>query len=275
MFDAAAFKPYAQFLEHLLTRSTAPDLTALLGYRTLASTILPRDASLQSPPTESLMLVFARGNLDERDSRERVVAAVQSALNDVRGATLTGMSVLSHNTERTIRRDLPRLIGVAGALAGIYLLIHFRNVRATLLALAPGIFGMIALLAFVRVTDQKLNLINLAALPLLIGIDVDYGIFLVHLARSRREGSASADIAPAVQAIILCAASTILGFASLITTSVPAVRSLGILMSVGIGACLFATLFLLLPMLIRNDRSAEADPTAVSRRRGAVSQPVE
>ena len=41
-----------------------------------------------------------------------------------------------------------------------------------------------------------------------------------------------------------------LGFASLATTSVPAVRSLGVLVTVGVGACMLATIFLLWPIVI-------------------------
>jgi predicted RND superfamily exporter protein len=276
IFDPATFAPYAEFLNHILTRTSAPGIDSLLAYPSLASTILPSHASAKSPPTESIMLLTMRGDMDERIVRDRAIAAVRSALDGVPGATLTGLSVLAHNTERSIGHELPRLVLIAIGIVLLYLALHFRNLRSALLALVPMVFGLATLLAFMRLADQKLNMINLAALPLLIGIDVDYGIFLVHLARrSWAEGSAfrvqgSGDaghaLAPAVQAVVLCAASTILGFISLVTASVPAVRSLGIAMGLGIFACLVGTLFLLLPLLlVRRDQKRVAADGGVQR----------
>ncbi len=256
VFDPAAFRAYSEFLNHILTRTSAPGIDALLAYPNLAQTILPRDASTHDPPTESIMLLTTRGNMDERAARDRAVGAVETALDHLPGATLTGLSVLAHNTEQTIRHELPRLVLIAMVIVLVYLALHFRNVSAALLALVPALFGLATLLAFMRVTGQKLNMINLAALPLLIGIDVDYGIFLVHLAhRGAREDSglrgkgSGEHLAPAVQAVILCAASTVLGFISLVTASVPAVRSLGIAIGAGVFLCLVGTMFLLVPLL--------------------------
>jgi predicted RND superfamily exporter protein len=259
IFDPAAFKPYVDFLNHLLTRTQPPDIALFAKYPSLANTILPKSSSPTSLPTESIMLVSVRGNMDDRAARERVVSAAGAAIADLPGATLTGMSVLARNTERTIRHDLPRLILIAVIIVAAYLALHFRNLSAAMLALIPTIFGLAMLLAFMRLSGQKLNMINLAALPLLIGIDVDYGIFLVHLARSRhiKSGDDAAALAPTTAAVILCALSMIVGFASLITTSVPAIRSLGIAMAFGVASCLIGTLFLLLPLLLpRSSRDA-------------------
>jgi predicted RND superfamily exporter protein len=108
-----------------------------------------------------------------------------------------------------------------------------------------------------RLCGQKLNMMNLAAVPLLVGICVDYGIFLVSLARdARRDGDAArekltASLAAGCYAVVMCAATTVLGFGSLITTSVPAMRALGFVVGVGVTGCLFATLFTLAPLLLR------------------------
>jgi predicted RND superfamily exporter protein len=249
IFDPAAFKPYTEFLNHLLTRTQPPDVNSLLQYPALARTILPKN---QPQPTESLMLVFLAHPLDERAARDRSIGTITNLLQPIGGggATITGLSVLAHNTEQTIRRDLPKLIGIAVALVLIYLLVHFRNIRDALLAMIPTLVGFALLLTFMRLAGQSLNMINLAALPLLIGIDVDYGIFLVHLARTNR-------LPPATEAVILCAAATFLGFISLVTSSVPAVQSLGVAMAAGIAAAMIGTLFVLVPLLLRRDANAD------------------
>ena len=144
----------------------------------------------------------------------------------------------------------------------LYLAIHFRNLIDAILSLLPAIFGMLVAAAVLRLAGQKLNMINLVAVPLLIGIDVDYGIFLVTLSRFRdvqkQDAKALARrISPATHAVIVCATATLLGYISLIWTSVPAERSLGIAAAVGIAACLAGVVFLLVPILFSLARKIE------------------
>ena len=178
---------------------------------------------------------------------------MRSAVSDLPGVSLTGISVLNHDTEALVRRDLPRLVLIALAAVTLYLAIHFRNLIDCALAILPTIFSFVCLLAFMRLSGQKLNMINLIAFPLLIGIDVDYGIFLVSAARQRDVRLLSRNqlidrLAPAAAAVILCAAATFLGFGSLAFTSVPAAQSLGWAVAVGVASCAAAALLLVVPL---------------------------
>jgi predicted RND superfamily exporter protein len=288
-FDAQAYQSYAQFLLKLLDHPHAPTIVDLVRYPSLAGMILSRSTiqecaearnpnpESRNPTYEAITLLSLSHSLDQRTARTAAIAAVRHALANLPGATLTGLSVIQLDTEASIRRDLPHWLLLAGGLAAVYLLAHFsltdrprtdiphsafhvpHFLAATLLALLPAIFSLACRLAFMHVADQKLNLMNLIAIPLLIGIDVDYGIFLVSLARkARRDGTSPVDaMASSAHAICISAFSTILGFGSLVTTSVPAIRSLGWAMSVGVATCLFATLFLLAPILILRGRKAD------------------
>ncbi|MDB5329773.1 MAG: hypothetical protein JWP03_924 [Phycisphaerales bacterium] len=280
--DAPDLQNYAKFLRVLLTQSP-PTIASLLPYRRLAETLLPRSAfagrgtalprgDAETPPgravpraeqaspgapvREALTLVFLGGSTDERGPRDRAVEGVRALLADEPGATVTGLSVISHDTEQTVRHDLPRLMLWAVLATAAYLIFHFRNATDALLALAPTAFSLVVLLAAMRLAGQKLNMVNLVAAPLLIGIDVDYGIFLVSLARAKQLRRETAPelltrIAPICHAVVMCAAATIAGFGSLVWTSVPAIRSLGFAVAVGIAACLFSVLFLLVPAFLR------------------------
>jgi predicted exporter len=128
-----------------------------------------------------------------------------------------------------------------------------------------ALFGLACLLAFMRLTGQKLNMINLIAFPLLVGIDVDYGIFLVMAVR-RRElrgltvGELPDRLHPAAAAVLLCAATTTLGFGSLAFTSIPAVQSLGVAVMVGVASCVAGTFLLVIPILLLIARRKDAAP---------------
>ena len=264
-FDPAAYEPYAQFLRALLTRRTAPTVDDLLRHPTLASLVLPRDAVAgKSPPTSAITLISLNRDLDDRSARTQTIDALRAALAGLPGATLTGLTVVSYDAESVVRRDLPLMMSVGVAAVLLYLLLHFRSFRDTALVCLPTAFSIVVLMAVMRLGGLRLNMVNLVAAPLLIGINIDYGIFLVSLARSARQRNASADelmhdIGTSCHAVLVCALTTVLGFGSLVFMAIPAVRSLGIAVSVGVIASLVATVAFLAPLLIR--RSENPSPT--------------
>jgi hypothetical protein len=254
-FSESAYELYAQFLKRMLSGPPAPGIADLVPYRRLAETMLSRGEVSGAAPNEweAITLVFFNRPLEDRASRLAAVDAVRNALADVPGATLTGMSVVGLDTERAIQHDLPKLLLVASVLVAGYLLLHFRSLRSAALALIPAVFSLACLLAFMRLTGQTFNLVNLIALPLLVGIDVDYGIYLVSLAKRKGSEDASAipvGIGTSAHSVMVSAAANVLGFGSLITTSVPAIRSLGWAVGIGVASCFVGTLFLLAPMLM-------------------------
>jgi predicted RND superfamily exporter protein len=267
LFDAKAYESYEQFLRTLLTATRPPGIEELRRFPTLANSLLPspdaKPRATNDTPREAITLVFVKDSDETRESRDAVVAAVRSALADVPGATLTGIGVLGHDTELAVRRELPRVLIVSGVVVMLYMMLHYRNLTDCLLATLPAVFGIVCLLAYMRVAGHRLNMINLVAFPLLIGIDVDYGIFLVSAAR--REGGMRGlsveqmveRLTPSASAVILCASATFIGFGTLIFTSIPAVRSLGAAVGVGVLTCAAATFLFVTPALVWLNRRRE------------------
>jgi uncharacterized protein len=251
-FNPAAFTGYESFLKSLLQPTDVPGINSLRRYPGLARDFLP--GATGSGETEAITIVFLRSALEGRDERDAAIDAVQSALVGLDGTVLTGLPVISHDAEQAVSVELPRLLWIAMGLVAAYLLLHFRNVRLMGLSLLPAAFGFVTLAALVRVAGIRLNLMNLIALPLLIGIDVDYGIYLVSLSR---RGKTNSPLAGGAHAVCVCATSMIAGYGSLVFTSVPALRSLGIVVAVGAAMCLAGAIFILCPLLGAGDRHGD------------------
>lgn len=261
IFDPAAYEAYRAFLRRLLTESAPPGIAGLGEYPGLAAAFLatPRPDSAGSDSigvvrgAAALTYVHLARPPETRDHRDAVIRAIRQALDDVAGATLTGLSVIAGDTEHGIRRELSRLLGVAAGAVAIWLLLFFRSIRAAALALLPAAFGTLCLLAVMRLTGTKLNMINLIALPLLVGIGVDDGIFLVSIARARRRdrGDVAQGLSAACHAVMMTSVTTTLTFGTLAFTSTPAIQSLGRIMAVGVTASFAGAVFLLVPILSR------------------------
>ena len=137
-------------------------------------------------------------------------------------------------------------LSAAMLLFNVVLLIFMYRAAAPLcvlmLSLALSIGAMIAGL---KITGLPLNLFNVLAFPLVLGVGVDYGIYVVLAVRQRdRAGHALAAI---VKPVALSGLTTIAGFGSLGWANHPALSSLGLVCALGVACCLFSTLFFILP----------------------------
>lgn len=250
-FNASSFEGYATFLERLLAPGHAPTIADLAAYPAVAQTVLPRGANgLDALATEGQCLVFFDNALDARGPRDAAVDALRAAMAGLDGVTVTGMAPIGQRLEASIRRDLPTLVAIAIVLIAIVHAVHFRSIGLALLSIVPTAASGVAVLAFMHATDRPLDIVNMVMVPLLIGIDTDYGILTVNAWKHGRSRRALLRAFPAAtSAIITCAGTTLVGFGSLIFVSIPAIASLGWLITVGILACLAATVVLVWPIM--------------------------
>ncbi len=117
------------------------------------------------------------------------------------------------------------LLLIAGH-AAVLLALMLRYGRRAWRAWMPTAVATLGTLALLALLGQPLQLFNVLALALLLGIGIDYGIFLLERERS--------DAGSAWLAVVLGAASTWLSFGLLALSSTPALRSFGLTLLFGI-----------------------------------------
>jgi predicted exporter len=114
---------------------------------------------------------------------------------------------------------------VLGAYAVVFALLFPRYRRKTWRVLAPTALASIATLALLGFASQNLQLFHVLALMLLLGVGVDYGIFM-------QEHPDRRDHTPWL-AVGMSAANTILSFGLLGLSSTPALQAFGLTMLLG------------------------------------------
>jgi predicted exporter len=130
---------------------------------------------------------------------------------------------------RDYRHGAIKTISVA-ALIIIALLWLARKEPAQILWIVMTVSTALAVtIAFVTMLHESLTVIHLVALLLVLGLGLDYALFL------SREESASERQATN-QAVLACAASTTLAFGILAGSSIPVLRFLGLTVAAGSAA---------------------------------------
>ena len=160
------------------------------------------------------------------------------------GALLSGWDLLG---VATLKRVESRMWQVVTPMVVLVLLsLWFAFSRATEIILGAAVLCMsgICLLATMALAGWTWNLMNLMALPLILGTGVDYTIF-IQLALRRHGGDLKMVRYSVGRALMLCGATAVTGFGSLGTSSNPGMASLGRVCAVGIGANMLISVFLL------------------------------
>ncbi|MHC1711354.1 MAG: MMPL family transporter [Solidesulfovibrio sp.] len=131
------------------------------------------------------------------------------------------------------------LLALGGNLVLLY--VFLRSVPLTLLSFLPTAAGLALLLGIMGSMGMELNLFGVIALPLIIGIGVDYGIFLAVAEAGSRNGTTT-------RAVIVAGLSTIVGFGALTLAKHPALHSIGLTVLIGISGAVLASCLLVAPL---------------------------
>ena len=127
----------------------------------------------------------------------------------------------------------------------IYILISFGNVRTTLIVLLPVVVGSIWTVGIMGLLGIAFNLANLVILPLIIGVGVVNGIHIVHRYREETDKSINILSKSTGRGVVLSSLTTMIGFGSLMVADYQGVYSLGLILTLGVGCCLLASITVL------------------------------
>jgi uncharacterized protein len=157
------------------------------------------------------------------------------------GAFIVSPGALSKRISEAVHTDVLFMTGVAALLVVLLTYLYFRNVKELMLALVPVVTSVSWVFGLMAVLGIAFNLSTLITGVALMGICVDYGIFMVYKCRA----NAKAGIA---MAVFLSAVATIIGTGVLILANHPALFYIGLTMSIGLLTGLLSSL-LVIPYL--------------------------
>jgi uncharacterized protein len=174
---------------------------------------------------------------------------------------LTSWAVLGDRVLDRVRDELRWLSSLMLLLLLVALTLAFRRPAEVFLSFLAIGFSLLGLLTIMAIAGWSWNLMNLMALPLLLGTTVDYSIHM-QLALRRHRGDLRAIQGGTGRALLLCGATTFTGFGSLAWSSNAGLASLGQVCAAGL-ACATLTAVFLLPawwrFATRNRLHPEAD----------------
>ena len=184
------------------------------------------------------------------------VAALQRLVAAAGGdMVLTGLPLVNAELAARFVPQFVRGLAIGTAVVLLLILAALRDWRLSLLALAPAALGLVWAAGILGLAQVDLDLFAIFAVVTFVGIGVDYGIHLIH--RYRERGTITAALAELAPVVLVAAAITLLGYGTLVFSTYPPLRSIG-LVSVVTVVTLAASSLLVLPAVL----PAQVPPTA-------------
>jgi predicted exporter len=211
-FSQGAFTPFLQWIEQKREVFSPADLREAAG---------PLLEPLCVSTSEGLSLI----NL-VADSDPAAGTASSIDLDLPPGAQAVSQKQFATGLRRLLHRDFARFLAGALAMVVLVLALMLRRLRPVVLCLLPAMTGVVVMLALMGLLGIRVNLFNMAAGVLVLGLSIDYGTFMLH--RPDAPGGA------AERSVVTSALTTISSFGALSLAQHPAMFSLGITVVLGL-----------------------------------------
>ena len=190
-------------------------------------------------------------NYDEILSKTEL--SVERRGNDEAQMSITGSVAI----QRAIRDEtfyyLKIVIPIAVVLVAIILFVIHRSVKGLFIGFLPLMYAVALTFGVLGIIQPQLNLLSIAIVALLLGLGIDYSIYLAnryaeeHAIKDKVE-RVEKTLSRTGKAVFLCAFTTTIGFGSLMSSSMPPMVSFGFGCALGISFA-FISASILVPCL--------------------------
>ncbi|MEZ4470845.1 MAG: MMPL family transporter [bacterium] len=180
---------------------------------------------------------WPRESVYEPAALDRLNAEVLAA-----APTATGFPITHHVFAAQVVVAYRQGTLLAAGAALLFLLVAVRRPGAVLLAALPLALGGAWMNGLLHLLGESVNFANIVALPLTMGLAVDYGVWFSHVAAEHPGLSGPALARRAGGPILLAAATTLAGLGAITLARYAGVASMGRALTLGLLACVAAAL---------------------------------
>jgi len=154
--------------------------------------------------------------------------ALRAALADLPDVYFFEQHTFLNEIYGRFRDQTLRQIGFGSAFVMLILIARYRDWRRATAAFLPSALVPIIVLSGFALAGAETNLLHAVSLLIVMGMGVDYGIFIVDSAEDGTEFGAT------LVSCILCCLTTVLSFGTLAISSQPPLRAIGLTTGIGI-----------------------------------------
>jgi hypothetical protein len=191
--------------------------------------------------------VFPKYDIWQHDNQSNFIAELRQALAPNGDKKVTGTPVQLYEYTTLLKDSYQQAALYALAAIAIMVFLHFRSMTCVILSLLPVAIGSTWTAGLMGLFGIPFNPANIMTLPLVIGIGVTNGIQILNRVAEEQHPRILAKSTG--KAVLVSGLTALTGFGSLTLAKHQGIQSLGLVMAIGIAACMIAALTFLPALL--------------------------
>lgn len=225
---------------------TLPDMMNKLGKVFAAESVtleqLPEDLSERWLSKDGIyrIQVFPAENLNDHANLKAFIADVKQIAPDA-----TDLPVIYLESGNAVVRAFQQALVTALAMTALVLLIVRRSIKDTVLILLPLLMTAVLTGASTVLLNNPFNFANIIVIPLLFGLGVDNGIYIMNRLRSMPGSEHNVLQTSTTRGVIFSSLATLCSLVSMAFTPHLGLASMGLLLSIGLALVVVCTILVL------------------------------
>jgi uncharacterized protein len=173
---------------------------------------------------------------------------------------ITGFNAIDKATFEVIMADFAKITAISMLLVGIVVFITFKSFAKGMLPMIVVMNALLWTMGIVGYLNLTITVVTMVAAAMIMGLGIDFGIHVVHsyFQKKKKKGDKKAlteVVRELLRAMVGASLTTIAGFLALLFGVLPAMKTLGIILAIGILNTLIGAVFLLPVVTYIYDRS--------------------
>ncbi|HJK19692.1 MAG TPA: MMPL family transporter, partial [Methanocorpusculum sp.] len=217
---------------------------------------IPESVLAKSMPNNQLLLVKIDPTIGMTDENQQILLDTLANLLPLANAppgvslTFTGTAALHKDMGASLGSDVGRLLGSAFLLMITALVLLFHHARYTLLSIVSVVTGLLMTFGIMGLFQIPLSMATMGALPILLGIGIDYAIqFHSRLDDEIREHPLAEAVRITItktgSAVFFAMIASALGFVAMQVSTLPDIRQFGAVAILGLVCCYVAAILII------------------------------
>jgi predicted exporter len=219
----------------------------------------------------AVVFLTTKASAFDSEPQSRLLAAIDAAFAEIAAASpaplaleKSGANRFAVAAEAGIRRDVHWIVAVSSLGVAVVFLAFLRSLHFFALVVLPAVSGIVFGTVVTRLVFGRIDGVTMAFGASLIGVAIDYSIHVLDHHALDPGAEIRALVGRLRASVLVGGLTTMASFVGLALTSFPGFREIGFFSTVGIGASLFVTLYVL-PAFLSGAPSGRSAPPLAAR----------
>ncbi len=201
----------------------------------------------------AVIIIQLKENADYLDILDKTKAVVNDIGTRYSYISVTGSIAVQNGIQQQNLQSIKIVIPLAALLIACVLIFFHRTLKGLLIGFMPLGYAVILTFGLLGIIAPEMTILTIAAVALLLGLGVDYSIYLANRFAEERDiqdlvERVNRTLGRTGKAVLMCSVTTIVGFGSLMTSNMPPMANFGLTCTIGISFA-FISAAILVPCL--------------------------